>query len=150
MGETINKIASIFAQAAADAAFDEIQLSESDKVDKAIKTVKGALDKAHTGSMAYITAKPLHDILKNYCREEAISLLQRFIKKYEKFINITTPITGKKVVYIENPYDDKTDEYIQTDIKFIVLIIYFAAITEESTKMLVEKAFKDIFGIFKK
>lgn len=43
MGEVVNKIGSIFAQAAADATFDEIQLSESEKMDKAIKAVKMAL-----------------------------------------------------------------------------------------------------------
>ena len=40
MGYVVNKVGSIFIQAAADAAFDEVQLSESEKIDKAIKTVK--------------------------------------------------------------------------------------------------------------
>lgn len=71
MGETADKIAGIFAEAIADTAFDEIKISESEKVDRAIKTVKGALDKAHTGVLARIEAKPLNDILSNYCREEA-------------------------------------------------------------------------------
>jgi len=47
MSETTNKLISIFTQATADAAFDVIQLSESEKIDKAIKTVKEALEK-HT------------------------------------------------------------------------------------------------------
>lgn len=149
MGETANKITGIFAEAAADAAFDETQISESEKMDKAIKAVKGALDKAHSGILARIEAKPLNDILSNYCREEAISLISKFVKKYEKFINATTPITGRYVIYPQDPYADKSDSYIQNDIKFTILIVYFAAISEEGVKTLVTKALKGIFGTFK-
>jgi hypothetical protein len=149
MGDTANKIAGIFVDAMADAAFDEIKLSESEKVDKAIKTVKGALDKAHAGILARAEAKPLHSILSNYCREEAISLIDRKVKKYEKFINATTPITGRWVIYSENPYADKTDEFIQNDIKFTILIVYFAAVTEESMKTAISRSLKGIFGVFK-
>ena len=149
MGDTANKIAGIFAQATAEAVFDEVQLSESEKIDKAIKTVKGALDKAHAGAKAYFTAKPLHSILSNYFREDAIVLIGKFVRKYEKFINATTPITGKKVIYAQNPYADKSDEYIQTDIKFTILIVYFAAISEEGANIAITKALKEIFGIFK-
>ena len=149
MGDTTNKIAGIFAQAAADVAFDEIQLAESEKMDKAIKAVKGALDKAHAGALAYMTAKPLHDILSNYCREEAILLIHNFVKRHEKFINATTPITGRWVVYLQDPYADKSDAYIQNDIKFSILIVYFAAISEEGLKKAVTKALKGIFGIVK-
>lgn len=95
MGETINKIASILGESAVDAAFDEIQITESQKMDKAIKAVKDALDKAHTGIMIRITVKPLYDILSDYDREKAILLISQFIKKYEKIINMITPITGK-------------------------------------------------------
>jgi len=149
MGETLNKIASIFAESAVDAAFDEIQISESEKVDKAIKAVKGALDKAHTGTLIYIKAKPLHNVLSNYCRDNAIQLINEFVRKYENFINATTPITGRYVIYAKDPYADKSDEHIKTDIKFTTLIVYFAEISEESTKAVVSKALKGIFGIFK-
>ena len=149
MGETANKIASILAESAADAVFDETQISESQKVDKAIKAVKSALDKAHAGILARITAKPLHDVLLNYERKEAIQLIDKFIRKYEIFINLTTPITGRRAVYAENPYADKSDDYIKSDVKFSILIVYFAAITEESTKALVSKALKGIFLVVK-
>ncbi|MCL2003823.1 MAG: hypothetical protein FWG72_07465 [Oscillospiraceae bacterium] len=149
MGETANKLIGIFTEAAVDAVFDEVKLSESEKVDKAIKAVKGTLDKAHTGTLAIMEAKPLHNILSSYCREDAISLIDKKVKKYEKFINATTPITGRRAIYAENPYADKSDEHIKTDIKFTILIIYFAAITEESVKMVITKALKGIFGILK-
>ena len=146
MGDVASKIGSIFAQATADVAFDEVQISESEKIDKAIKTVKKVLDKAHTGAVIYRTAKPLHDILSNYIRNEAISLIHKYVGKYEKFINATTPITGRWVVYADNFYADKSDEQIQTDIKFTILIVYFASITEEGVKSAVTKAIKGIFG----
>ena len=149
MGETSNKLIGIFTEAAADAVFDEVKLSESEKVDKAIKAVKGALGKAHSGTLAILEAKPLHNILSNYCREDAISLISKYVRKYEKFINATTPITGRWVIYAENPYADKSDDHIKTDIKFTILIVYFAAITEEGVKTAITKALKGIFGVFK-
>jgi|GEM_PF-2474992 len=149
MGDTANKIASILAESTTDAIFDEIPIAESEKVDKAIKTVKNALDKAHTGTLAIIEAKPLHSILANYCREDAIRLIDKTVRKHEKFINATTPITGRWVVYAKNPYADKSDNYIKHDIKFSILIVYFAAISEEGVKMAVTKTLKVIFGIFK-
>ena len=149
MGDAANKIASIIAESAADAVFDEIPLSESEKVDKAIKTVKSALDKAHTGVLAIMEAKPLHNILTNYRREEALLLLCKFIKKYEQFINSTTPITGRWVVYLQDPYADKSDDFIKNDIKFTIFIVYFAAVTEEGVKTAVSKALKGVFGVIK-
>jgi len=146
MGDTANKIANILVESAADAVFDEIPLSESEKVDKAIKTVKGALDKAHSGTLAIMEAKPLYNLLTNYCRAEAILLIDKTVRKYEKFINATSPITGRVVVYRENFYSDKSDSYIQHDIRFSILIVYFAAITEEGMKTAVTKALKGILG----
>ena len=146
MEDVVNKVGSIFVQAAADAAFDEVRLSESEKIDNAIKAVKDILDKAHTGVLVHREVKPLNDILLNFCRENAMLLIQKNVKKYERFINATTPITGRYVVYAQNPYADKSDDYIKTDIKFTILIIYFATITEEGVKIAVTKALKGIFG----
>ena len=150
MENTAAKITSILAEAATDAAFDETQLSENEKIDKAIKAVKGALDRAHTGAKAYLTAKPLHNILSKYSREDAILLIHKFVKKYEDFINATSPITGRTATYLQNPYADKSDDYIQSDIKFTILIVYFAEITEENMKTVVTEALKGIFGTIKK
>lgn len=150
MGSALNKIASIFVQAAADAAFEKVQISESEKIDKAIKAVKGALDKAHAGALAHLKTKRLYRVLSNYCREDAILLISEFAKKYETFINATTFITGRWVEYMENPYADKSDDHIRNDIKFSILIVYFAAVTEEGTKTVVTKALKGIFDISEK
>jgi len=149
MGETANKIVNIISQSTADAIFNEIPLSESEKVDRAIKAVKSALDKAHTGIIAMMEAKPLHNVLANYSREEAIRLIHKTVKKYEKFINVTSPITGHTVVYIENPYANKSDNYIQHDVKFSIFIVYFASISEEGLRIIVTQALKGIFGNFR-
>ena len=149
MGETANKIASIITQGATDAVFDEARLSESVKIDQAIKNIKSSLEMAHTAILARQKAKPLYDILSSYCREDAISLIDKFVRKYEKFINATTPITNRCVIYTQNPYADKSDDYIQADIKFSVLILYSAEIVEEGTKTLVSKIFKETFNALK-
>jgi len=150
MGETVNKITSIFAQASADAVFDETKFSNDETMDKTIKTVKSALDKAHIGVMAKATAKPLHVILSEYCREDAIQLLYKNIKRYEKFINMTTPLTGRYVVYSSDPYADKSDEYIKADVKFTIFIVYFSAVVEEGSKTLLTEIFKRVIRLFKK
>jgi len=149
MSDITDKIGGLFVQAATDAAFDEIQLSESEKTDKAIKIVKTALDKAHTGTIAIMEAKPLHNILVNYCREDAISLIHKFVNKYEKFINATSTVTGRWVEYQKDYYADKSDDFIKKDIKFTIFIVYFAAVTEEGVKMAITKALKPVFGVVK-
>jgi len=149
MDEVTSKIASIFAQSMADAAVDEVQLSESKKIDEAIKIVKSVLDKAHAVAMAEFTSKPLHNILSNYRREDAIRLLQEKLKQYEKFINMTTPLTRRHVVYLPDPYADKSDEDIKTDISFTIFIIYFAAAMEDGSKAILTKIFKGLISIFK-
>jgi len=149
MGETTNKIASIFAEATANAISDEIRLSESEKMDEAIKAIKSIIDKAYAGAKIYFKAKRLHDILVNYSREDAILLIHEYVKKYEAFINNTTSITGRYVIYAKDHYSDKSDEYIQADIKFTILIVYFASITEEGLKIAIEKALKGIFRLAK-
>jgi len=150
MGEILNKTANIFAQSAADVVFDEVQLSESEKMDKAIKVVKTAFDKAHAGTLAIVNAKPFHGILSKFNREDAIALIHKCVKKHEKFINATTPLTGRHVINKKNYYADKTDEFIKNDIKFSIFIIYFAAVTEEGVKVAITKALKPVFGVVKK
>jgi len=149
MGEVINKATGILTQSVANAAFDEIQLSEFEKTDKAIKIVKKALDKAHTGTIAIVEAKPFHRVLEHFNREKAIELIHKCVKKYKKFINGTTPITGRYVVYEKDYYADKADEFIKNDVKFSIFVIYFAAVTEEGVKIAITKALKPIFGVVK-
>jgi len=149
MSDIFNKSTSIIVQSAADAVFDEVQLSESERTDKAIKIVRTALDKAHAGAMAIREAKPLHNLLTEYKRQDAIALIHKFVKKYSKFINATTPITGRWVINEKDYYADKTNEFIKNDVKFTIFIIYFAAITEEGVKMAITKALKPVFGVAK-
>jgi len=145
MGDTANKVVSILAQAVGDAAFDKAQLSESKKIDDATKAVKKVLDDAHAGTKIYLTARPLHKVLSNYCRAEAISLLCDFLRRYETFINATSSFTDRSVIYAPDPYADKSDEQIQLDVKFTVLVVYCASIGEESLKRAARKAFEGVF-----
>ena len=107
------------------------------------------MDKAHTGILAFMEAKPLHSNLANYCREESILLINKTVRKYEKFINATSTITGRFVVYRKDFYADRSDSYIQHDIKFSIFIIYFASITEKGVKTAVTKTLKETFGLLK-
>jgi len=150
MENITSKLGSLFIQSAADAVFDETKLSDNETLDKTIKIVKSALDKARIGVIAKATAKPLHAVLSEYCRDDAIQLLYKNIKRYEKFINMTTPLTGRYVIYSSDPYSDKSDDYIRADVKFTIFIIYFSAVVEEGSKTLLAKLFKKVIRIFKK
>ena len=145
MSGTATKIVSILAQAAGDAAFSQTQLSESKKIDEATKAVKKVLDEAHVGTKIYLVAQPLHNTLSNYCRTEAIVLLCNFLRKYETFINATSSFTGRSVIYAPDPYADRSDEQIQLDIKFTILVVYCASIGEEGVKRAAKKAFERVF-----
>jgi len=149
MGDTVTKIVSILAQAAGDATFDEVQLSESKKIDEATKAVKKVLDEAHAGTKIYLVARPLHKALSNYCRVEAIRLLCDFLRRYEIFINTTSSFTGRSVIYAPDPYADRSDEQIQLDIKFTILVVYCASIGEEGLKRAARKAFEGVFETWK-
>lgn len=149
MSEVTDKVINILFDSAVDAAFDEAKLSDSKNADKAIKTIKDVLGYAKEATKAAMTAKPLYNILNNFNREEAIMLIDKFCRKYEVFINSTTIMTGRKVVYLHNPYADKTDEFIKVDIEFIIYVIYLSALMENGTKALVTRAFKGIINIFK-
>ena len=150
MSNTANKIASILAQATGDTIADEIQLSENEKIDKATKAVKGVLDKAHAGIKIYFQAKPLHSALNEYNREEAIRMLCEFLIEHESFINSLSFITDRKIVYKSDPYADRSDEEIKTDIKFTILMVYCASISEDGLKIAAQKALKAAFGKLKK
>ena len=149
MGEVADKFISILFDSAVDAAFDGVKLSNSKNTDKAIKTVKNVLGYAKEATEAAITATPLNNILKNYDRDKAIMLIDKLCRKYEAFINSITPMTGRKVIYSHDPYAEKTDEFIKSDIEFIIYIVYLSALMENGTKALVTKAFKGIINIFK-
>jgi len=150
MGVVNEKVAGIFLEAAVDALNEEFILSESQQLDKAIKKVNSALKNAHTGLLARAKTKQLHDVLDNYNREIAISTIHKYAKDYEVFINATSSITGRKVVYFKDYYIDKSDSYITNDIKFTIFIVYFAAITEKGTGVALNKVFKEIFKATKK
>jgi hypothetical protein len=149
MSEVANKIISILRDSAVDAAFDETKLSDDKNIDRAIKTIKNVLCHAKEATAAAMTANPLYSILGNFNRDKAIMLIDKFCRKYEAFINSTTIMTGRKVIYSHNHYADKTDEFIKADIEFTIYIIYLSALMENGTKALVTRAFKGIIQIFK-
>jgi len=150
MNEMVSKIGSLFTHATADALFDETNIVGSETLDKVIKSIKSVLDKAHTGATAYAKAKPLHDTVSDYCREKAIMTLQKKIVEYEKLINKLTPLTGRSVIYLPNPYGSKTDEEIKADIKFTIIIVYLDVAKDEGSKTLMTEIIKRFIRFLKK
>lgn len=130
--ETIGKIATMGLQAALDAIFDEAKFSEDEKIDRTIKLVNSVTNKVNAGLEAYQVAKPLHDVLLSYNRETAILLVCEFYQKYDTFIRI---VFGHCV----QPQLDLTcyninDFQLQNELKFLRMVVYLAAATEEGIK----------------
>jgi len=75
--------------------------------------------------------------------------LHKFVKKHEKFINMTTPLTGRYVVYLPDPYSDKSDEYIKADIRLSIFISYLAKAFEVGTTALFAEIIKKIIRFIK-
>ena len=146
----IEGLLNVLAESTADAIFDETKISDNKTIDKAIKTAKSLLDKAHAGVMAKVAAKPLEEITAEYNREKAIVLLDKNIREYEGTISLLSVFTNKHVVYQKDPYGDKTDVEIVADVKYTIFIIYFQAVKDELTKSALTKLIKEIIKLLKK
>jgi len=149
MSELANKTAGVFLKSATDAAFEETKISDSEKVDKAIKAIKSALSAAHQVSKANFEVKPLKSAIANYCREEAIKLIHKYVYRYRNAINFSTPFTGRQVVCIPNYYADKTDDFIKADIEFLIFIVYLQFAGEYGLGLVIQKSLQKIFGFTK-
>jgi hypothetical protein len=130
--KTISKIATVGLKAALDAIFDETKFSEDEKIDRVIKLVNSMSNKLNAGLEAYQTAKRLHNILLNYDREIAISLVCEFNEKYDTFIRI---VFGHRPQPQPNwMRQNVTDCQLQKEIKFLRTVVYLAASSEEAIK----------------
>jgi len=145
MNKIVEKISDVLSQSVADAIFDKTKITDEAVIDDAIKQVVSALGKIESGLKAYEIASPLHDVLGNYNREKAIPILSDILDSYKGFINLLSPATGMKVVDQPDGYDLKTDETLRYEIKYTIMIIYFAAIVEEAAKVVVTKVAKHAF-----
>jgi hypothetical protein len=149
MGNIVNNIISFVTKSTADALFDETKISDSLKMEKIIKVMKNALKTIYKAAQAEHDARSLYMILSDYYREKAIRLLDSKLTKHKNFINMTTPITNRHVVFMQNPYGNKTDENIKIDIRFTIFIIYFKAVTNEILGKALTEVFKKIIRIIK-
>lgn len=144
MEDVTNTLIRIINKSTADAIFEESKLTSSETMDKVIKIVKSTLEKAHAGITARKKAKPLHDLLLKYNRNDAVIHLDKNIREHENFINILSLFTGKYVVYGENLYANKTDDDIVADVRFIIIIIYLSAFKDELTGAAFTKVMREI------
>jgi len=116
-----------------------------EQANKAVDAVNKLLDTAHQATIANMKARPLKNAISSYNREDAIQIIHEYVGKYKMIINATSPITGRFVTYAENFYDDKLDDYIKTDLRFLILMIYIEAAAEYGLNKAVDKVLGKIF-----
>ena len=104
--------------------------------------LSAVLDVGLIAANAYFAAKPLQDVLSNYKRENAISLLSEYIVKYKNYINISTSITELHATYVPyGYYQDKSDDFIKNQIQVLINIIRTTEVVEEGGKTVAQKAY---------
>jgi hypothetical protein len=118
-------------------------------MDNLIITTRAAFGKALAGKIAYEKAKCLHNILLEYQREDAILLLDKKLRAYERYIKMLEPFTGRSVVYLIDPYTDKSDGTIKADIRFVIFIVYLAEAFDGGLKAILTKILKGLIRIIK-
>ncbi len=94
---------------------------ENKKTDDIYKTI---LKKAYRISKAQIAAKEVTDTIKNYEREKAIILIAQYINKYKNILIFLSKFTGRYIIYEPNFYDNKSDDIIICDLKYVRNVIY--------------------------
>jgi len=149
MMDLTNKIGSLFVQSTAGALFDETKISDSEMMDKVIKSIKDALKAAHKVATANFDASPLQKMLSDYRRDEAIQLLDIKLRKHKDVINMFTPLTNRYVEFMQNPYDNKTNEEIKVDIRFTIFIIYMKAAKDAALGKALTEVIRKIIRIVK-
>ena len=117
---------------------------ENKKTDDIYKTILEILKKAYRISKAQIAAKEVTDTIKNYEREKAIILISQYIGKYKNILNFLSKFTGRYIIYEPNFYDNKSDDIILCDLKYIRNVIYADEIKNAGLEYTLEKALKKL------
>lgn len=94
------------------------------KSDDAFNIASNLLYEAHHLFMVEIAAKDINETIENYDRKKAIYLILLNIEKYKNAITFLAKFTGREIIYCPNFYNNKTDEYILCDLKYLRLVIY--------------------------
>lgn len=111
--------------------------------DEEFAAVKEIMSAAHSVAKAATKAKPLEDALQSDDLDFSVSVLIKYIQKYEKLINFLEPFTGKRVIYQEGYYVDKPF-LVKSDLKFLRTIVYVDEAKNYGLEKVIEKSLKKI------
>ena len=113
---------------------------ENKKTDDIYTAIHEILKNAHRIAKVQIAAKEVTDTIKNYEREKAIVLIAQYINKYKNILNFLSKFTGRYIIYEPNFYNDKSDDIILCDLKYIRNVIYADEIKNAGLEYTLEKA----------
>lgn len=117
---------------------------ENKKTDDIYTTIHEILKNARRIAKVQIAAKEVTDTIKNYEREKAIVLIAQYINKYKNILNFLSKFTGRYIIYEPNFYDNKSDDIILCDLKYIRNVIYADEIKNAGLEYTLEKALKKL------
>lgn len=117
---------------------------ENKKTGTTFNIMYDLLDKAHRLVRVSINAKDVNETIKEYDREKAIQLIVKNINKHENLLHLLASITGRYIVYQSHFYDDKPDEIILCDLKYIRNVIYFNEIKNAGLEAFLKKKLKKL------
>nr|DAU96868.1 MAG TPA: hypothetical protein [Caudoviricetes sp.] len=117
---------------------------ENKKTDDIYTAIHEILKNAHRIAKVQIAAKEVTDTIKNYEREKAIVLIAQYINKYKNILNFLSKFTGRYIIYEPNFYNDKSDDIILCDLKYIRNVIYADEIKNAGLEYTLEKALKKL------
>lgn len=117
---------------------------ENKKTDDIYNVAYKILKNAYRITKAQIAAKEVTDTIKNYEREKAIVLIAQYINKYKNILNFLSKFTGRYIIYEPNFYDNKSDDIILCDLKYIRNVIYVDEIKNAGLEYTLEKALKKL------
>lgn len=117
---------------------------ENKKTDDIYTIIHEILKNARRIAKVQIAAKEVTDTIKNYEREKAIVLIAQYINKYKNILNFLSKFTGRYIIYEPNFYDNKSDDIILCDLKYIRNVIYADEIKNAGLEYTLEKALKKL------
>ena len=116
---------------------------ENKKTDDIYTAIHEILKNAHRIAKVQIAAKEVTDTIKNYEREKAIVLIAQYINKYKNILNFLSKFIGRYIIYEPNFYNDKSDDIILCDLKYIRNVIYADELKNAGLEYTIEKALKN-------
>lgn len=117
---------------------------ENNKNDIIFENMCHLLKNAHRLVKVSANSKDVEYVIRNYNRQDAVSLIEQNIVKYKNILDALSKINGRYIVCQPDFYKDKSDEIILCDLKYIRNVIYFDEIKNASLEFVLEKLLKKL------